>query len=114
MITYEAALRVFHLQSKETSYVMQVTRDGYLTHSYWGKRLKAYRGSNPLQFLDRGFSPSPYEDDRTFSPDTIPHEYPVFGHGDFNLPACQLQLETGDTITDLRYQSHRIYTGKLV
>lgn len=112
MITYDPEKRLFHLQGKDTSYVMQVIRGGCLSHLYWGKRLKTFRGSNPLQFLDRGFSPSAFEDDRTFSPDTIPQEYPVFGSGDFNPPACQLQMEAGNTITDLCYHSHTIYPGK--
>lgn len=28
---------LFHLQGKETSYVMQVVQDNYLAHLYWEK-----------------------------------------------------------------------------
>ncbi|CAM3042744.1 alpha-galactosidase [Paenibacillus sediminis] len=111
-IEFDAEQKIFHLQSKNTSYVMQVIRDGYLTHLYWGKRIHTYRQSNPLRFIDRGFSPNPDPDDRTFSLDTIPQEYPAYGNGDFRMPAYQVQLGNGSTVTDFRYKEHRIYEGK--
>ncbi len=74
---------VFHLRGKNTSYVMQVIRDGYLAHLYWGKSIQTYRGSNKIIYIDRVFSPNPDTSDRTFSLDTIPQEYPAYGNGDF-------------------------------
>ncbi|URJ48856.1 alpha-galactosidase [Paenibacillus polymyxa] len=103
---------LFHLQGSNTSYVMQVIRDGYLAHLYWGKKIQNYRGSNKIIFMDRGFSPNPDSSDRAFSLDTIPQEYPSFGNSDFRIPAYQLQLENGSTVTDFRYKEHRVYQGK--
>lgn len=103
---------LFHLQGKNTSYVMQVIRDGYLAHLYWGKRINKYRGSNKIVFIDRGFSPNPDDKDRTFSLDTIPQEYQAFGNGDFRIPAYQVKLNDGSRISDLRYKGHRLYKGK--
>ncbi|MEK3948899.1 alpha-galactosidase [Paenibacillus sp. FSL H7-0703] len=103
---------LFHLQGSNTSYVMQVIRDGYLAHLYWGKKIQNYRGSNKIIFMDRGFSPNPDGEDRAFSLDTIPQEYPSFGKSDFRIPAYQLQLENGSTVTDFRYKEHRVYQGK--
>jgi alpha-galactosidase len=113
-IHYNSIDQTFHLKAKETSYVMGILRDGYLVHYYWGKRVGEYRHSNRLQFLDRGFSGNPYDhkDDRTFSLDTLPQEYPQYGNTDFRKPAYQIQLENGSTITDLRYRSHTIRKGK--
>lgn len=103
---------IFHLKSKKTSYVMQVTRGGYLTHLYWGKGIQTYRGSNQMIYIDRVFSPNPDSSDRTFSLDTLPQEYPAYGNGDFRVPAYQIQQENGSTVTDLRYKEHRTYSGK--
>lgn len=103
---------LFHLQGKNTSYVMQVIRDGYLSHLYWGKRISNYRGSNKIIFMDRGFSPNPDDKDRTFSLDTIPQEYQAFGNGDFRIPAYQIKLNNGSRISDIRYKSHKVYKGK--
>ncbi|GIP19750.1 alpha-galactosidase [Paenibacillus sp. J22TS3] len=111
-IQYNAESRIFHLTAGGTSYVMQIIRDGYLSHLYWGKRLRRYAGSNELQYLDRGFSPNPDPDDRTFSLDTLPQEYPAYGATDFRNPAYQVQLQDGTTVSDLRVRSHRIVAGK--
>lgn len=102
----------FHLQTKGTSYVMQVIGDNYLCSMYWGKKIRNFNSSNPLLFMDRGFSPNPTFKDRTFSLDTIPQEYPAYGNGDYRSPAYQLQLGDGSTISDLRYKEHTIYSGK--
>jgi alpha-galactosidase len=104
----------FHLKAKDTSYVMQIIRDGYLLHLYWGRKVEEYNHSNHIQQLDRGFSGNPYQhrDDRTFSLDTLPQEYPQYGNTDYRKPAYQIQLENGSTVTDLRYDSHAIYKGK--
>ncbi|MCB2294493.1 alpha-galactosidase [Clostridium algoriphilum] len=103
---------LFHIQGKNTSYVMQVIRDGYLAHLYWGKKINKYRGSNKIIFIDRGFSPNPNDKDRTFSLDTVPQEYQAFGNGDFRIPAYQIRLNNGSRISDLRYKSHKLYKGK--
>lgn len=112
MISFDEQHRVFHLQTRRTSYLMQVVRDGFLLHLHWGKRVAAYRGVNPPVFVDRGFAPAPDESDRSFSPDSFAQEYPTYGSGDFRTPACQVQRADGSTVGDLRYQGHRIRAGK--
>ncbi|WP_455795635.1 alpha-galactosidase [Clostridium butyricum] len=93
---------------------MQVVRDGYLAHLYYGKKIKKYNGSNKILFYDRGFSPNPDPNDRTFSLDTLPQEYQAFGNGDFRNPAYQVKLEDGSRISDLRYLGYECYKGKKV
>lgn len=111
-IYFDEKEKIFHLQNKNMSYIMQVMEGGYLVHLYWGRKIKEYHKSNPIIFVDRGFSPNPDSNNRTFSLDTIPNEYPAYGNGDFRNPAYQLQLENGSTVTDLRYAKHEIYDGK--
>ena len=113
-IHYDSKNKTFHLKAKDTSYVMGILRDGYLAHLYWGKGIGAYHHSNFLQYLDRGFSGNPYQhkEDRTFSLDTLPQEYPQYGSTDFRKPAYQIQLENGSTVSDLRYVAHTIFKGK--
>lgn len=113
-IHYNSQNKTFHLKANDTSYVMGVLRDGYLVHLYWGKGICEYRHSNLLQYQDRGFSGNPYQykEDRTFSLDTLPQEYPQYGNTDFRKPAYQIQLENGSTVSDLRYLSHTIFQGK--
>ncbi|MCD7034107.1 alpha-galactosidase [Metabacillus sp. GX 13764] len=112
-IFFNEEQKTFHLQGKDTSYVLQVYGDGYLAHLYWGKRLRQYRHSNTLQFVDRAFSGNPFSaKDRTFSLDTLPQEYPGYGNTDFRAPAYELQHKNGTTVTDLRYEKHEIFDGK--
>ncbi|MDF2504751.1 MAG: alpha-galactosidase [Clostridium sp.] len=111
-ITVNEESLLFHIQGKNTSYIMKILKGGYLSHLYWGKKIKEYRESNKIIFMDRGFSPNPDDSDRTFSLDTIPQEYPAYGNGDFRIPAYQVQLENGSTVTDLRYKEYKLYKGK--
>lgn len=111
-IRYNQLHQTFHLQAKDTSYIMGIARDGFLLHYYWGRKINEYNHSNEIQLLDRGFSGNPYKEDRTFSLDTLPQEYPQYGSTDYRKPAYQIQLENGSTVTDLRYKTHEILKGK--
>lgn len=111
-ITFDPANRVFHLQGARSSYLIQIVRDGYLTHLHWGSKISTYRGSAVVRHADRAFSPNPYPSDRAFSLDTLPQEFPAYGNTDFRTPAIQLAWTDGSRISDFRYQSHRIFAGK--
>ena len=111
-IYFDEDKRLFHLQAGDCSYVLQIVREGYLKHAYWGSKLRSYHGSNLVPGMDRSFAPNPDTWDRTFSLDVLPQEYPAYGNTDFRTPAYQVQLENGSTITDLRYKFHVIYAGK--
>ncbi|MDP4162354.1 MAG: glycoside hydrolase family 36 N-terminal domain-containing protein, partial [Bacillota bacterium] len=111
-IHFDAKRQIFHLKARGTSYVMQIVREGYLAHLYWGKRVLHYDEGNVLSFVYRSFSPNPDISDRTFSLDTLPQEYPAYGNTDFRAPAYQIQLKNGTTITDFRYKTHLIFKGK--
>ncbi|SKA82877.1 alpha-galactosidase [Clostridium sp. USBA 49] len=112
-ISYNEENKIFHLQAGNTSYAMQIYKDGYLAHLYWGKRVKNINPNDIMMLKERtSFSANPDINDKTFSLDTLPQEYPAYGNTDFRTPAYQFQLENGTTITDLRYKSHRIFKGK--
>ncbi|SDF95860.1 alpha-galactosidase [Selenomonas sp. WCT3] len=114
MIEFDSSRGVFHLHNEHMSYVMQVVRDRYLLHRYWGHPLKEFRDSAPLQAIDRAFSPQPaaYANERTFSLDVLPQEYPGYGHGDYRLPAYEVRLANGTTVTELFYDHYEITAGK--
>jgi len=111
-ITFNASNQTFHLQASDSSYIMKIVREKYLSHVYWGKKIRQYHESNELRFVDRAFSANPESADRTFSLDTLPQEYPAYGNSDFRTPAYQIQLCNGSTITDLEYKGYRIFKGK--
>lgn len=111
-ISYDEATRTFNLVAGHTSYAMRVVREGYLAHLYWGPRLHRLGEGRQIVYKDRGFCPNPTPDDRAFSLDTLPQEYPQYGNGDFRSPAYGIRDEAGAHVSDLRYVGHRISPGK--
>ena len=105
--------RIFTLQTKNTTYQMQVDRYGFLLHLYYGKKTDGCM-DYLLTYYDRGFSGNPYDagEDRTYSMDTLPQEFPCYGNGDFRSTAFAVENADGSMSCDLRYKSHKIFEGK--
>ena len=105
--------RIFTLQTKNTTYQMQVDRYGFLLHLYYGKKTDGCM-DYLLTYYDRGFSGNPYDagEDRTYSMDTLPQEFPCYGNGDFRSTAFAVENTDGSMSCDLRYKSHTILDGK--
>ncbi|RIX50781.1 alpha-galactosidase [Paenibacillus nanensis] len=104
---------VFHLQSGNTSYVIGITKQGYLAHYYWGAKIRGNRFEELLELKSRAsFSPSTDLAQLELSLDTLPQEYPTYGGSDFRSPALHVQQPNGSTVTELVYDSHRIAPGK--
>lgn len=92
---------LFHLQSKNMSYVLQIL-NGYPAHAYWGKKLN---NNHDLAHL--------LVQEKDYALDWLPQEYPQYGSGDHRNPAYQIMLEEdGSRITELIYKDHRIKKGK--
>lgn len=112
-ITYNQAEQIFHLQSKRTSYIMQIVKGGYLTHLYWGRKVRSMGGQSQIPFLNRcSFHPNPDSQDQSFSTDWLPQEFPGYGCGDLRHPAYQVQFADGSTASELLYKSHQVLQGK--
>ncbi len=101
------------LQTKHTTYQMGIAEHGFLLHLYYGPKAEGDM-SYLLTAYDRGFSGNPYDagNDRTFSMDTFPLEYPCYGNGDYRSPAFNVKNEQGVYGADLRYKTHSVTKGK--
>ena len=103
----------FTIHTKNTTYQMMADAFGVLLHLYYG-----HRSSGVMDYLvrcyDRGFSgnPSDANDNRSYSLDVLPQEYPCFGNGDYRRTALAVQLDNGVKSCDLRYDSYAITKGK--
>ena len=113
-IVYSKADRTFTIQTKNTTYQMQVDPYGFLLHLYYGKKIDGSCMDYLLTYYDRGFSGNPFDagDDRTYSMDALPQEYPSYGTGDYRSTALIIENADGSTACDLRYRSHHIFNGK--
>lgn len=109
----DETLGLFHLQSKDTSYIIQLA-DGYPSHVYWGARLRHDNSlTGALELRERSsFSPTPVPSKPTLSLDALPQEYPQYGTSDFRRPAYQVQLADGTRISELKYAGYVITPGK--
>ncbi|HFI0335857.1 alpha-galactosidase [Streptococcus suis] len=103
--------QIFHLKTREFSYIIQVLETGDLVHRYFGKKIEKFSDGNKITYLDRSFSPSPITGDRTYSLDVLPLEYSSNGLGDFRTSALDVRNEFGVTL-DLKYKEYRLYKGK--
>ena len=113
LIHFNETERVFHLSNAMYSYVLRVEEGNVLTNEYFGQAIAAYHGGRKYPRVDRSFSPNfPEATDRLYSLDTILQEYPGYGTGDYRTPAQVIRHEDGSTVTDFRYKSYEIVTGK--
>ena len=112
-IIFENDKKTFTLHTKTTTYQMQIDRFGFLLHLYYGKKVQGCM-DYMLTCYDRGFSGNPYDagDDRTYSLDALPQEFPFSGSGDYRASAFAIKNEEGIYGCDLRYKEHRIQKGK--
>lgn len=112
-IFYDKKDNLFHLQSQNSSYLIQLVR-GYAAHVYYGPKLRENSNlAGILSLQERAsFSPNPVAEDKSISLDTLPQEYPQYGTSDFRSPAYQVKLANGTRITELVYSTHRIIAGK--
>ena len=114
MISYDEKQRVFKLDTKNSSYIIGVFEENYLLNLYYGAKLPdANLWANTERVKSASFSPANpnFSDERT-SVDVLPMEYSCNGSGDFRISALAVKNEDGNTVTDIRYVSHKIYRGK--
>ncbi|MBD5490077.1 MAG: alpha-galactosidase [Lachnospiraceae bacterium] len=112
-IFYQQQNRIFTLQTKQTTYQMKVDDFGFLLHLYYGGRISGNM-DYLLTYYDRGFSGNPYDvgNNRTYSMDVLPQEYPTMGIGDYRNSALIIRNHDESECCDLRYVGYNIREGK--
>ena len=113
-IIYDSKNKTFKLDTKTSSYIIQVYREDYLINLYYGALISdsfiPNRAERPTSASFSGANPKIGGYD--FSPDTTPMEYGCNGASDFRISALSVRNHNGDSTTDLRYTGHSIYEGK--
>lgn len=113
-IIYTPEKKLFTLHTAGSTWQMKVGRYGHLLHAYYGKKVEDMDLSCLIREMNRGFCGVPYEagEERGYSLDTLPQEYPAFGVGDYRTACLHAVHEDGSQAAELRYVSHRIYDGR--
>ena len=112
-IHFDPQTQCFSLHTRSSTYQFQVDRFGYLLHLYYGRRSEGCMDWL-LTYADRGFSgnPGPAGDERSYSLDALPQEFPFQGSGDCRSPLLVVRDGKGIFGCDLRYTGHEIQKGK--
>lgn len=112
-IIYDSNKKIFSLHTKNTTYQMMVDQHEYLLHLYYGSSNSGLM-DYLLVYTDRGFSGSPYVagNDRTYSLDILPQEYPTLGTGDYRNYALNIENSDGSQCCDLKFSHYDIKKGK--
>jgi len=113
-VAFDSETKIFTIHCRNSTYQFMVGSYGFLLHLYYGSRIEGQSMAYLLHYADRGFCPNPNDagDDRSFSLDALPLEYPATGIGDFSTAAADIVNADGSRVLDLRYQSHQIIEGK--
>jgi len=111
-IYFEEKDQVFHLQTKNTSYIMKVAKGKYLSHVYWGSKIETPNMDNAQLNRWICFSAMPDSEDKTYSLDFVSQEYPVGCGTDYRIPAISVLFEDGSRNLKLLYDGYEIIKGK--
>ena len=105
--------KLFTLHTLHTTYQMAADEYNLLRHLYYGPKAEgcAFYLHVPA---DRGYAMQipDAKNDRLYSPDVIPQEYPSQGSADMRCPAFAIINADGSCVSDLRYKSYRVLDGK--
>ena len=113
-ITFNEELRIFKLDTPDSTYTIKISPTGFLLHLYYG----AYVPDTDLGYLHRMIGVAstsalvPSDEENGLSLDTAYLEYPCEGAGDMRISALSIRGENGANATDIRYREHKIYKGK--
>lgn len=105
---------VFTLHTNNSTYQMKVDKHGTLLHTYYGRKTDETDYSYLDLPADRGFSGNieAAGNDRTYSLDYLPQEFPVCGSGDYRVNCLQVDFGTGVYDGCFFYRKHHVYHGK--
>ncbi len=114
MITFNEEQKIFKLDTKTSSYVIEIFKENYLINLYYGKKIPDINLKKLSErYRSASFSPcNPNDKNEEYSVDVLPMEYSCSGSGDFRIAALSIKNADGNTVTDIRYTGHRMYKGK--
>lgn len=112
MISYDEQSKIFHISTKNTSYMFGAYKMNHLLHLYWGKKIPSENDwTKHFIPMGRGFS-AKNEGFDVGSTDVMRMEYPTYGSADLRTPAFACVFDDGTSTPQLRYVSHKIINGK--
>ena len=112
-IQVNASNRLFHLQTKHTSYVFHVIEDGSLGQLYYGPKIPFkddYANLNMREEHD--CTNTRTDEDVEFQAELLKQEYAGLGKGDYRYPAFQITYPNGSRTSEFQYRDYELKDGK--
>lgn len=112
-IQVNASNRLFHLQTKHTSYVFHVIEDGSLGQLYYGPKIPFkddYANLNTREEHD--CTNTRTDEDVEFQAELLKQEYAGLGKGDYRYPAFQITYPNGSRTSEFQYRDYELKDGK--
>ena len=112
MIRYNEQEQVFHIQTKNTSYVFCVSDHNSLEHLYYGKKIFEDNVKHISNRQIYGHVAHEYKERRDFNASVQGFEIAPFNGGDIRTPSVIYNCDGNVDCNRLRYNSHKIYNGR--
>ena len=111
-IVWHEKTKQFHLYNEFISYIMYVQPNGEMGQLYFGSKIRDKEDFTYLSY--RGFKPmvAALATNESFSMELTRQEYPGFGTTDFGTNVYEIESANGSKVSNFRYESHKIYSGK--
>ena len=81
---------IIHLRNTHMSYILEVLDQKYILQRYIGKPLRHYHKS-PMTYYKRGYNTEHDVSIENASFEDLPFLYPQLGHGDYRIPAIEVE-----------------------
>lgn len=111
MITFNQKFKTFNLETENSTYVISISKKGYVAHSYYGPKL----GDDDVTYLTRQdeyfMSDGEIFREKHTLLDFLPQEMPTDGLGDFRESALAICNQNGNNGVELKYKSYKITNG---
>lgn len=106
--------KIFHLQTKNTSYIFSILDTGHLQHLYYGKHIR--QGYESVLIEKHAFAPGntiQYDSQHLdFSLEDMKLEMSSLGKGDIREPFIEITHSDGTNTCDFLFDSYEVLEGK--
>lgn len=104
-ICFDEKKGIFKLDTDHTTYMIGVSKEGYVGHIYYGKRLQSAGGKYLLRMEEHPFTPESNRREKSAFLDSFPFEYPTGGVGDYRESCLNVRNEYGQSGVELLYSA---------
>lgn len=111
-IRYVEEKKIFHLDTRHTTYLVGLSPEGYVGHIYYGRKLKNGGSNYLLRMKEPPYTPSVREREKASFMDFFPMEYSTGGVGDYRESCLDVRSESGSIGSELFFLEYRIIKGK--